>query len=208
MSPDQDAPEARLPIVVAVTGASGAVYAQRLVQHLLASDWRVLLTVSAAGRVLLKEELPEDDARDPWGDVARERLEIYHDKDLYAPFCSGTFRFHGLVVVPATMGTVGAIASGAGSNNIHRGADVALKERRPLIVVPRETPLSTIHLQNLLTIAQAGGIVLPPNPAFYQQPRSLHDIVDFVVSRILDALGIDNDLFKRWGDDPGRPIET
>ena len=195
------------PVVVAVTGASGAVYAQRLVQSLLAREIEVLLTVSAAGKILIKEELAPKPGDDPWGSVHRDRLRLYHEKDFFAPFCSGSFRFAGMVIVPASMGTVGAIASGAGTNNIHRGADVALKERLPFVVVPRETPFSTIHLENLLTIARAGGIVLPPSPAFYQLPQTLGDLVDFVVSRILDALSISNDLFPRWQGSSGETPE-
>jgi 4-hydroxy-3-polyprenylbenzoate decarboxylase len=187
-----------LPVVVGVTGASGAVYAQRFVRFLLASGFEVLLSVSAAGRLVIKEEIGADGGEDPWGDVGRERLRVFHEKDYYAPFCSGSFRFRAMVVIPASMGTVGAIASGAGTNNIHRGADVALKERLPLVLVPRETPFSTIHLENLLTLSRAGAVILPPSPAFYQHPRTIDDQVDFVVSRVLDALAIDNELFKRW----------
>ena len=183
------------PLVIAVTGASGAIYARRIVRFLLASEHEVHLTVSAAGRLVLKEELGADD---PWGDTGRERLHVYHEKDFYAPFCSGSFRFGGMAVIPASMGTVGAIASGAGTNIIHRGADVALKERLPLTIVPRETPLSAIHLDNLKRLADAGAMIVPPVPAFYQHPKTLDDLVDFVVSRVLDSLGIENELFRRW----------
>ena len=116
-----------------------------------------------------------------------------------------------MVIVPASMGTVGAVANGICLNNIHRGADVALKERRRLVIVPRETPFTQIHLENLLSLARAGATVLPPSPAFYQQPASLDDVVDFVVSRILDALDIDNSLFPRWREDDlqgDQPAET
>ena len=184
-------------IVVGVTGASGAVYAQRLVRFLLQGGFEVLLTISKAGRLVLNEEIG---TADPWGDSGRERLRIFPEKDFGAPFCSGSFRFRGMVVIPASMGSVGAIANGVSANNIHRGADVALKERIPLVVVPRETPLSVIHLENLLKLARAGAVVLPPTPGFYQGPRTLEDIVDFVVSRVLDALGIENRLFKRWSE--------
>jgi 4-hydroxy-3-polyprenylbenzoate decarboxylase len=183
-------------VVVGVTGASGAVYAQRLVRFLLEQGIQVHLTMSRAGRLVMKEELGEDD---PWGTARRELLLIHGEKDFGAPFCSGSFRFRGMAVIPASMGTVGSIANGISANNIHRGADVALKERIPLVVVPRETPFSTIHLENLLQLARAGAIILPPSPAFYQRPRTIEDQVDFVVSRVLDALGIENDLFRRWG---------
>jgi 4-hydroxy-3-polyprenylbenzoate decarboxylase len=199
----RESPGAALPgpVVVGVTGASGAVYAQRLVRWLLERDFEVHLTVSAAGRVVVKEELGPAAGDDPWGQANRDRLKLYHEKDYYAPFCSGSFRFRGMAVIPASMGTVGAIASGAGTNIIHRGADVALKEKIPLVVVPRETPFSTIHLENLLALARAGAVILPPSPAFYQRPRTLEDQVDFVVSRVLDALAIENQLFRRWSEE-------
>ena len=187
------------PVVVGVTGASGAVYAQRLVRFLLESGLEVLLSVSKAGRLVIQEELAVEQGDDPWGRVNRDRLRIFPEKDFNAPFCSGSFRFRGMAVVPASMGTIGSIANGVSINNIHRGADVALKEKMPLVVVPRETPFSVIHLENLLRLAHAGAVVLPPSPAFYQHPRTLEDQIDFVVSRILDALSIENDLFKRWG---------
>ncbi|MBI4602931.1 MAG: UbiX family flavin prenyltransferase [Planctomycetes bacterium] len=185
--------------MVGVTGASGAVYAQRLVRHLLERGFEVLLSVSKAGRLVIQEELDLGGAEDPWGAAGRERLRVFPEKDLSAPFCSGSFPFRGMAVVPASMGTVGAIANGVCLNNIHRGADVALKERIPLVIVPRETPLSAIHLENLLKLARSGAVVLPPSPAFYQKPRSMDDLVDFVVSRVLDALGVTNDLYRRWG---------
>jgi 4-hydroxy-3-polyprenylbenzoate decarboxylase len=183
--------------VVGVTGASGVVYARRLVRFLLERGTEVHLTVSRAGRLVIKEELGEED---PWGGAGRDLLRTYAEKDFGAPFCSGSFRFRGMTVIPASMGTVGAIASGVSANNIHRGADVALKERIPLVLVPRETPFSTIHLENLLRLARAGAVILPPSPAFYQHPQTIDDQVDFVVSRVLDALGIENDLFRRWGE--------
>ena len=190
----------RLPVIVGVTGASGIVYAQKLVQHLLKSERRVLLAMSSAARLVIKQELPIEAGEDPWGDVNRDLLELVAEKDFNAPFCSGTFRFQGMVVVPASMGTVGSIASGVSINVIHRGADVCLKERRKLVVVPRETPFSTIHLENLLKLSQAGAVILPPSPAFYQHPKTLEDSVDFIVSRILDALELDNQLIDRWGE--------
>ena len=190
----------KLPVIVGVTGASGIIYAQKLVQHLLASKREVLLAMSSAARLVIKEELPAQKEGDPWGDVNRHLLEIIPEKDFTAPFCSGTFRFQGMVVVPASMGTVGSIAAGVSINVIHRGADVCLKERRRLVVVPRETPLSSIHLENLLKLSRAGAIILPPSPAFYQHPESLEDSVDFIVSRILDALDLDNQLIDRWGE--------
>ncbi len=190
----------KLPVIIGVTGASGIIYAQKLVRHLLKSEHRVLLAMSSAARLVIKQELPTEPGTDPWGDVNRDLLELIAEKDFNAPFCSGTFRFQGMVVVPASMGTVGAIASGVSINVIHRGADVCLKERRKLVVVPRETPFSTIHLENLLKLSRAGAVILPPSPAFYQLPKTLEDSVDFIVSRILDALELDNQLIDRWGE--------
>ncbi|MCZ6793059.1 MAG: UbiX family flavin prenyltransferase [Planctomycetota bacterium] len=186
------------PVVVGVTGASGAVYAQRLVEELLAREHEVLLAVSSAGRLVVKEELACAPREDPWGQTNRHLLHVFSAKDFGAPFCSGSFRFHGMVIIPASMSTVGAVASGYTANCIHRGADVALKEGRKLVVVPRETPFSTVHLENLLSLARAGAVILPPSPAFYQRPASVDDIVDFVVSRVLDALHVDNELYPRW----------
>lgn len=196
---------AQLPVVVGVTGASGVVYAQRLVECLLEAERPVFLALSSAARLVVQEELPTPRGSDPWGTTNRHLLRVCAEKDFTLPFCSGTFRFQGMAVIPASMGTVGAIASGISLNVIHRGADVALKERRPLVVVPRECPLTEIHLENLLRIARAGGTILPPAPAFYQRPRSVADLIDFVVSRVLDALGIDNALFPRWGDSVRSP---
>ncbi len=192
--------DTNLPVVVGVTGASGVIYAQRLVSCLLRSERRVFLATSSAARLVLQEELPSPPGEDPWGDENRELLTICPERDFTLPFCSGTFRFHGMAVIPASMGTVASIAAGVSQNVIHRGADVTLKERRPLVVVPRESPLSVIHLENLLKLARAGATIVPPSPAFYQHPKTIEDCVDFVVSRVLDALDIPNHLISRWGE--------
>jgi 4-hydroxy-3-polyprenylbenzoate decarboxylase len=186
--------------VVGVTGASGALYAQRLVRLLLEGNRRVLLVLSGPARVVIREELDHPIDGDPWGDVGRDRLHLFGEKDFKAPFCSGTFRFHGMVIIPASMGTVASVAHGISANALHRGADVTLKEKRPLVVVPRECPLSVTHLENLLILARAGATIVPPSPGFYQRPRTIADTIDFVVSRVLDALGIENELFGRWGE--------
>lgn len=191
-------------MVVGVTGASGAIYAHRLTAELLRRGAEVFLAASSAGRQVIQEEIPElaGPADRIFARLPPGELRIFHEKDLFAPFCSGSFAFHGMAVVPASMGTIGALASGCVSNCIHRGAEVALKEKRPLVLVPRETPLSAIHLENLLRLARAGAVILPPMPAFYQHPRTIGDQVDFVVSRVLDHLGFDNDLFPRWTERP------
>ena len=189
------------PVVVGVTGASGVVYARRLVEVLLERGQEVFLVASSSGRRLVREELPGSADAETVFRFAARAPRVFSEKDFGAPFCSGSYRFRGMAIVPASMGTIGAIASGVSLHSIHRGADVALKERRPLVVVPRETPLSAIHLENLLTLARAGAVVLPPCPAFYQGPSTIADQVDFVVSRILDHLGIDNRLYPRWRED-------
>ncbi len=189
------------PIVVGVTGASGVVYAQRLVQVLLDEGQDVFLVASSAARRVIREELAGGaDTEHIFRFEGTARPLVFSERDFGAPFCSGSFRFRGMAIVPASMGTIGAIASGVSHHSIHRGADVALKERRPLVVVPRETPFSTIHLENLLTLARAGAVVLPPSPGFYHRPESIGDQVDFIVSRILDLLGVENALIRRWAD--------
>jgi len=196
------------PLVVGVTGASGVVYARRLVEVLLDEGHEVLLVASTTARRVIRHELPglvDPDTVFRFDGPARPR--VFSEKDFGAPFASGSFRFRGMAVVPASMGTIGAIASGVCTTSIHRGAEVALKERRPLVVVPRETPLSIIHLENLVKLARAGAVVLPAIPAFYHAPATIADQVDFIVSRILDHLGVENRLSPRWGEDAPAPLE-
>ena len=191
-------------VVVGITGASGSIYAYRLLEELLSRDLEVFLIASNAGRQVVQHELPERAASSErvFSGLPDGRLRVYNEKDFFAPFCSDSFRPRATVIVPASMGTVGAIASGAAANSLHRAADVALKESRRLILVPRETPLSSIHLENLLRLSRAGAIILPPMPAFYNQPQDIDDQVDFIVSRMLDLMDIDNDLSTRWKE-PG-----
>ncbi|EAT17339.1 UbiX family flavin prenyltransferase [Desulfuromonas acetoxidans] len=197
-------------VAVAITGASGAVYGLRLVDELLKQRCRVSLLVSGAGRQVLALEQQLD-----WSDDGAELeqqarryfhadpalLHCYAEQDFTAPVASGSAAADAMVVIPASMGSVGRIACALSSNLIERVADVVLKERRPLIMVPRETPLNTLHLQNLLTLSQAGAVILPAMPAFYSQPQSMDDLVDFVVGKVLDSLGISHALFTRWGED-------
>ena len=187
---------------VGITGASGSVLARRLVGILLEADHEVHLCASRAGRMVIADELPRvEGEKGILPGVVHERLHEWSDKDFRAPFASGSSNVEGMVLVPCTAGTAGAIANGVSDNLLRRGADVMLKERRKLIVVVRETPLSEIHLANLLTLARAGAVVLPPMLTFYQGPGpQVSAQVDFIVSRILDQLGISNDLYKRWGD--------
>lgn len=215
-------------IVVAVTGASGSAYVLRLLQVLLSQGMRVDLVVSEAGRQVMLQETgtsfpvstaseaewktliatsPAQQAAEPWGFSAVDPQELTgtvhtHDlRDFSAGIASGSFRTRGMVICPCSTGTLSAIASGASNNLIHRAADVHLKERRRLILVPRETPLSLITLSNMVTVTEAGAVVLPAMPGYYHQPRSIADLVDFVVARICDQLDVAHELSRRWGAD-------
>lgn len=192
-----------LPIVMAITGASGAPYAVRLLEQLLAADREVWLIVSSHGLRLLHTELDLDSVdalRERVGAGAWRRLvRVYEDADRGAAPASGSARNAGMVICPCSMGTLSAISVGASRSLVERAADVMLKERRRLVLVPRETPLSAIHLQNMLRLTRAGAVVLPAAPGFYNRPQSIDDLVDFVVARVLDQLGVANALTKRWG---------
>jgi flavin prenyltransferase len=195
---------AALPLIVAVTGASGAPYAVRLLEALVAADRRVWLIVSSHGQRLLRTETDLADLaglRDRVGAAPWDRcITSFDDGDRGAAPASGSARTSGMVICPCSMGTVSAIAHGSSRSLVERAADVVLKERRRLVVVPRETPLSEIHLENLLRLARAGAIVLPAAPGFYHRPREVADLVDFVVARILDHVGVDHALGRRWGE--------
>ncbi|ROR34790.1 flavin prenyltransferase UbiX [Inmirania thermothiophila] len=195
-------------IALAWTGASGAPYGLRLLHCLLAAGEEVFLMVSPAARVVLAAE--EDLALPAEGGamaaalgarlgVATDGLRILGHQEWMAPVASGSAAPRAMVVCPCSMGTLSAIATGASNNLIERAADVMLKERRPLILVPRDTPLSAIHLENMLRVTRAGAVVLPASPGFYHRPRTVAEVVDFVVARILDHLGIGHDLIPRWG---------
>jgi 4-hydroxy-3-polyprenylbenzoate decarboxylase len=200
MASASESPDHARRVVVGVTGASGSIYAFRLVSELLARGLEVHLVASSAGRQVIRAELPEHagSAETIFTGLPAGDLRVHGEKDFFAPYCSGSFRFRAMVVVPASMGSVAAIAGGYVANGIHRAADVALKERIPLIVVPRETPLSTVHLRNLLALSEAGAVILPPVPAFYTRPRTIEDQINFVIARVLDRLGIENSLSPRW----------
>jgi len=194
------------PILVAITGASGSLYGLRLAETLASPPCsrQVGLIVSPSGLTVMQHEVgprsPEGGAL-PMGFFRSEtggRITPYPADDMAVAFSSGSRRFQALVIVPASMNTVAAVAHGITLNVIHRLADVALKERRSLMMVPREAPFSVTHLENLLSLARKGVIVLPASPAFYHRPRTLDDMVDFLVGRILDQLGLDHDLYRRW----------
>jgi 4-hydroxy-3-polyprenylbenzoate decarboxylase len=199
-------PETRNDLVVAKTGASGAPYAVRLLQVLAGMGRTVHLTISPSAVHVLREEMDLDvslDSFDPrvFGGLGAGRIVYHHHQDFGAGIASGSFPTGGMVIIPCSMSTLGAIAGGITTNLITRAADVHLKERRKLIVVPRETPLSLIHLENMLKVTRAGAIVLPAMPGWYHRPRRLDDLINFVVGRICDQLGIDNRLIARWGTD-------
>jgi flavin prenyltransferase len=216
-------------IVLAMTGASGTIYALRLLQVLLAGERRVHLSISPSAALVLRQELGVEidlkhldsrslplvpDSRTFAGlppamaevlgaaepDLSKRGDVVYHHfENLLAPIASGSFLTSGMVICPCSGSTLGAVVHGTGENLIHRAASVHLKERRKLIVVPRETPLSTIQLENMRRAAEAGAVVLPAMPGFYHGVTSIRDLVDFVVARICDQLGIDNSLMHRWG---------
>jgi 4-hydroxy-3-polyprenylbenzoate decarboxylase len=194
-------------LVVAMTGASGSPYGVRLLDILLRAGRTVHLVISPAATQVMERELGVSvdvnrfDAGLILKNVDTSRLHYHHYRDFSAGIASGSFRTAGMAVCPCSMGTVAAIAHGTSENLIHRAADVHLKERRKLILVPRETPLGLIQLRNLATLAEAGAVVLPAMPAFYTLPKSVDDMVDFVVGRVCDQLGVEHKLFPRWGAD-------
>jgi 4-hydroxy-3-polyprenylbenzoate decarboxylase len=192
------------PIVVAITGASGAPYAVGLLRALVGAERSVQLILSAHGLRLLDTELgigSVDRLRDTIGDLAWDRhVRVFDDADRGAAPASGSALNAGMVICPCSMGTLSAIAAGSSRSLVERAADVALKERRTLIVVPRETPLNAIHLENMLRLTRAGAIVMPAAPGFYHRPQSIDDLVNFMVARVLDHLGVPQTLVERWGE--------
>ena len=194
-------------VVVAVTGASGAIYAARLLRALLALGHGVHLVLSKYGRYLLHEELDYRPERESisefllrlYGEEVRNgRLSEYGFNDLACTIASGSVPVDGMAVIPCSAKTLSGIAHGASANLIERVADVTLKERRPLILVPRETPLNLIQLRNLTLVAEAGATILPAMPAFYQKPQTFDDLADFIAGRICNLLHIEHDLFRAW----------
>ena len=179
------------PVVVGITGASGAVMARSMVDALLRRDIPTVALCSNAGRLVWQEEMGEhfNDTLIEWQE--HPAFTHYQINDLRAPVASGTYPTAGMVIMPASMNSIASLAGGLSGNLLLRTADVCLKERRPLVLVPRETPLHSIHLNNMLTLSRMGAVVVPPEPAFYLKPQSIEDIVDFVVARVFVALGLD-----------------
>ena len=196
-------------ITLAFTGASGMAYGLRLLECVIAAGCRVALVYSQAAQIVARQECdlvlsaqPRETARALTARFqAREgQLEVYGRDDWMAPIASGTNAGDAMAICPCTVGTLGSIANGLSDNLIERAADVMLKERRPLVLVPRETPLSTIHLANMLRLSVAGAVILPPAPGFYGLPRTIEDIVDFVVARVLDQLRVPHTRGPRWAE--------
>jgi 4-hydroxy-3-polyprenylbenzoate decarboxylase len=193
-------------IVLAITGASGTIYGLRLGKELLASGCRLTFLISSAGFQVIREETGLDLLGE--GDVLRAltgyyngepgMIDYYGEKDFFAPVASGSMAPDAMVVCPCTMGTLSRIACGTSSTLLERCADVMIKEKGNLTLVPRETPLSAIHLENMLKLSRLGVRIVPAMPAFYHHPATMDDLIDFVVGKVLDSLGVENRLYKRW----------
>jgi len=195
-------------ITLAITGASGAIYGISLLRHLVTSYQQVYLMISDAGRIVLATEmelkLPESPTKinqvlTDYFNCDSDIIKVFSKENWYSPVASGSASPRQMVICPASMGCVSAIATGASNNLIERAADVVLKEKGQLVIVPREMPFSTIHLRNLLTLSEAGVTVMSASPGFYTQPETIQDLADFVCSRILNHLGVDNELVEVWG---------
>ena len=198
-------------ICLALTGASGMPYGLRLLDCLLAAGCKVQLLYSQAAQVVARQEMAVDLpsrpseakaallARFPHADP--DKLAVYGREEWFAPVASGSNPPDAMIICPCSMGTLAAIAQGLADNLIERAADMVLKEGRKLVLVPRETPFSAIHLENMLRLSRVGAVILPPSPGFYQHPQSVQDIVDFVVARVLDQIGVPHALMQRWGEE-------
>jgi flavin prenyltransferase len=197
-------------ITLAMTGASGAQYGLRLLQCLLAAECKVFLLLSGAAEVVIRTEtdldLPDTLEEQQiflseYFDADEDQLQLLAKDDWFSPVASGSSSPSSMVICPASGGCLSAVAHGASNNLIERAADVALKERRQLIFVPREAPYSAIHLENMLKLTQLGAVIIPASPGFYMQPQTINELIDFIVARIMDQLGIEQDLMPRWGED-------
>ncbi|MFD1989776.1 UbiX family flavin prenyltransferase [Paenibacillus nicotianae] len=191
--------------IVGITGASGSVYGIRLTEVLLSLGYTVHLVISNAGWRVLKEEMDweasgREEMLEQYFSEWSERLVYHSFSDIGATIASGSFRVKAMIIVPCSMGTLANIAGGMSANLMTRAADVVLKEERKLVIVPRETPLQAIHLENMLKLARMGVSIVPAMPAFYYRPKTLDDTVDFMVGKVLDILDIEHQLFERWGN--------
>lgn len=194
------------PYVVAITGASGVIYGVRLVQCLVEMGQDIILIISESARLVFREELhvelknisSSEFIPEIFGPQAVEQIKLFQPDDFASPVASGSYPIEAMIVIPCSMGTLGAIASGMSQNLIHRAADCTIKEGRRLVLVPRETPLSSIHLENMLKLARLGVRMVPAMPAFYSGSRTVKEMVDFVVGKVLDQLGLAHELYPRW----------
>jgi 4-hydroxy-3-polyprenylbenzoate decarboxylase len=193
---------------VAITGASGAPYADRLLQVLVKGGHSIYLTISGEGLSILNDEVglllkgSDTDIQnllEKHYEARAGQITYFDEEHMYAPIASGSVRVDAMVLIPCSMKTLAAVANGYATTLIERAADVMIKEKRKLILVPRETPLSAVHLRNMLTVAELGCHLIPAMPGFYHRPKRVSDMVDFVVGRVLDSMGIENDLSPRWG---------
>jgi 4-hydroxy-3-polyprenylbenzoate decarboxylase len=194
--------------IVAITGASGSIYGLRLISALMTFPVELFVLMSKSGRQVTAHEtdfksgpIAEYLEQTGNGCHAQANLIEIDPSDFFAPIASGSFQHHGMVIAPCSMNTLAAISSGITDNLIHRAADVCLKEKRPLILLARETPLSLIHLKNMTRAAEAGATIMPPSPGFYTQPATINDLVDSIVARVLDHLGLNHTVSARWGDE-------
>ncbi|MDI5934096.1 flavin prenyltransferase UbiX [Halomonas kalidii] len=203
------ADDLREPVTVAITGASGAQYGLRLIEALVAADHAVWVMISKAAHLVVSTETDTDlparpqrlaEALTARTGAAPGQIRCFGREDWMAPVASGSGAPSAMVICPCSTGTLSAVATGASNNLIERAADVALKERRRLILVPRETPFSAIHLEHMLSLARMGAVILPAAPGFYHQPKHIDDLIDFIVARILNQLGIEHRLMPRWGE--------
>jgi 4-hydroxy-3-polyprenylbenzoate decarboxylase len=195
-------------ITIAITGASGASYALRLIECLVAANFQIYLLCSSAGRIVLDTEVNVKLPASPDGAAKEltkkfngkdEQIKVFGKEQWFSPVASGSAAPKQMVVCPCSVGTLAAISQGMSDNLIERAADVVIKERGQLILVVRESPFSTIHLTNMLSLSQHGVTIMPAAPGFYHQPKSINDLVDFMVGRVLDHLGVDQKIMPRWG---------
>ena len=196
------------PIIVAISGASGTIYGLRLLEFLLQNNYRVELIVSESAIKVAKNEVSLSLSVEP--EILKEQvlsylslnksenLNVWAFDDIASSIASGSYKTLGMIIIPASMGTVASISSGLSTNLITRAADVCLKERRKIVIVPREMPFSSIHLENLLKLSKAGAVIAPGCPGFYHHPKELNDAIDFVVGKVLDIFEVEHNLFKRW----------
>ncbi|MGH4122586.1 MAG: UbiX family flavin prenyltransferase [Clostridium sp.] len=186
--------------IVGITGASGSIYGVRLIEELIKGDNEVYLVITNNGRKVLEYELEIN--FDAWLkniNKSNGRLNLCDIEDMFSSIASGSFKTDGMVIVPCSMGTLSKISSGTSDNLLIRAADVMIKEKRKLILIPRETPLSSIHLKNMLFLSNLNVLIIPPMPAFYEKPKTIEDMVNITVGRILSSLNVDNEMYHEWG---------